>query len=588
MKKIVYLSLLFAPILLTSCGEKAPIVEATKYTVSFDSDGGSIISSFEIEEGKTLSEPSAPVKAGYIFDGWYTSKTYETKVTFPVSINSNITFYAKWVDSKTYFLSARDNTFLKSSSYKYNYTLTVKATYEGVSQSVNGSSSGESSYSKDSTVSFLDKHVNSGALFIDGTKNLFKKENDVFEIGQNEKGEVNSYKRTTDPDFKYDSSSFAKVLFEYKDEDIKAVSEAGANSYEIKTKMNFSSVSSILIKYVDNPVVKALLGVNIPETDSSYHTYVTFNHKNEISSYKYSFELKVKGGTIVLDYGLNVKSVNETFVIEEPSFPGFYFKESEVSSKLTTLTNKINEYKNKAKSSYSFNAKTSLKFNGSNAIDSTTKGQAIRTIDYNKVYFNNEVEFDSDYKNSDVYGQDKNIKDYKRTRGNIKSGEIHEVEDKLVGKDVYTDISSKANVDNNEYFLFPNSDLLKTSNVAGLSEKSKDNFLTYSLVLNNSYVSSLLSFANDSINIDPTYTKEYKVYGDFDASTIVLNESSYNYEFVDDVFSSLTLNLKGEVETTLKGTKFDGKADFEFSIKLSADNKGDSYIVPAQKEDLIK
>lgn len=73
--------------------EDKPVIEVTKYTVTFDTDGGSSISSQTIEEGKTISKPSNPTKSGYTFVGWtLNGSTYD----FNSKVNSNITLKAIW------------------------------------------------------------------------------------------------------------------------------------------------------------------------------------------------------------------------------------------------------------------------------------------------------------------------------------------------------------------------------------------------------------------------------------------------------------------------------------------------------------
>jgi len=72
---------------------------AQTYTVSFNTDGGSMVSSQSVAHGGKVSKPtSAPTKAGYTFGGWYTSSTLEKLFDFDSSsITRNITIYAKWV-----------------------------------------------------------------------------------------------------------------------------------------------------------------------------------------------------------------------------------------------------------------------------------------------------------------------------------------------------------------------------------------------------------------------------------------------------------------------------------------------------------
>ncbi|AGN26914.1 hypothetical protein A3206_03415 [Candidatus Methanomassiliicoccus intestinalis] len=75
-----------------------PPVTPEKYTVTFNSNGGSAVPSESVESGKTVSEPTtAPTKEGYAFAGWYDGSDFTTKFDFNnTKINSDKTLYAKW------------------------------------------------------------------------------------------------------------------------------------------------------------------------------------------------------------------------------------------------------------------------------------------------------------------------------------------------------------------------------------------------------------------------------------------------------------------------------------------------------------
>jgi uncharacterized repeat protein (TIGR02543 family) len=70
------------------------------YTVTFDADGGSpAIQTRTVIDGGTLgtNTPSAPTRAGYTFEGWYTAKNGGGSVlTADTMITSGLTVYAKW------------------------------------------------------------------------------------------------------------------------------------------------------------------------------------------------------------------------------------------------------------------------------------------------------------------------------------------------------------------------------------------------------------------------------------------------------------------------------------------------------------
>ncbi|MCD8314100.1 MAG: InlB B-repeat-containing protein, partial [Firmicutes bacterium] len=54
----------------------------TTYTVTFNSNGGSSVSSQTVKSGSTATEPTSPTRSGYTFDGWYTSSSGGSKYSF--------------------------------------------------------------------------------------------------------------------------------------------------------------------------------------------------------------------------------------------------------------------------------------------------------------------------------------------------------------------------------------------------------------------------------------------------------------------------------------------------------------------------
>ncbi len=80
--------LLIVSLALTGCGKD-------EFTVTFDSNGGSSVSSQTVTDGNSASEPAGPTKDGYTFDGWYASGS-DTAFDFSTAITANITLTAQW------------------------------------------------------------------------------------------------------------------------------------------------------------------------------------------------------------------------------------------------------------------------------------------------------------------------------------------------------------------------------------------------------------------------------------------------------------------------------------------------------------
>lgn len=69
--------------------------------VKYDSNGGNNLQNTILDKGGKLSQPTDPVREGYKFDGWYDNKELAgNKVTFDLTVDENITLYAKWIPVK--------------------------------------------------------------------------------------------------------------------------------------------------------------------------------------------------------------------------------------------------------------------------------------------------------------------------------------------------------------------------------------------------------------------------------------------------------------------------------------------------------
>lgn len=69
------------------------ITPSGKYTITFDSNGGTSVTSETVESGSTVTKPEDPTRTGYRFVEWQLDgKTYE----FTEAVNKNITLKAVW------------------------------------------------------------------------------------------------------------------------------------------------------------------------------------------------------------------------------------------------------------------------------------------------------------------------------------------------------------------------------------------------------------------------------------------------------------------------------------------------------------
>lgn len=71
------------------------------FTVAFDSDGGSEVTSQSIMDGEMATEPEAPTKEGYDFDYWYEDDD-AVEFDFETAISGETVLMAKWTEKTKY------------------------------------------------------------------------------------------------------------------------------------------------------------------------------------------------------------------------------------------------------------------------------------------------------------------------------------------------------------------------------------------------------------------------------------------------------------------------------------------------------
>ncbi|TSI07371.1 InlB B-repeat-containing protein [Lysinibacillus sp. BW-2-10] len=68
-----------------------------KYTVNFNSNGGTNVSEVKVNYGTKITVPPTPTKVGYTFGGWYKDTNLTEQWYFATEmITQNVTLYAKW------------------------------------------------------------------------------------------------------------------------------------------------------------------------------------------------------------------------------------------------------------------------------------------------------------------------------------------------------------------------------------------------------------------------------------------------------------------------------------------------------------
>jgi uncharacterized repeat protein (TIGR02543 family) len=121
--------LTFTTLSLVKTGTQIP---GATYSVTFESNGGSSVSSQTVNSGATATRPSNPTRANYTFDSWYSNSSLTTVYNFSSPVTSNITLYAKWTPvTVTNAATPVIGTHPRSASYSQGVTasaLSVSAT----------------------------------------------------------------------------------------------------------------------------------------------------------------------------------------------------------------------------------------------------------------------------------------------------------------------------------------------------------------------------------------------------------------------------------------------------------------------------
>jgi uncharacterized repeat protein (TIGR02543 family) len=587
MKKKLFISILLLSGILSSCGgstspndtsgvnSSVNSNETKKYEVTF---ANTSLAKQSIEEGKNLSKPQDPIKDGSIFAGWYKDSSFTTEVSFPLTVNADTTLYAKYYTYKEAFQKARQKTIgTNVEGYEYDYEMQATATI--ASKSVTGNTVGVTKYSKDGEVSYQDKHVNSGLLFKDGTVYQERTGTNLAKVTLDADDKVEKYKlEQVEEGFTFDSSNFAKAIFEFSDEDIKGIEKTDvANVYKLKTSFKASNAISIIGNHLNNALVEKYIG-EMPETSVDTSMLVTFEN-GELKSYKYNMSISVSKFTFDLTYTSTFKNIGVKPIIVPLNYGEAIITPSAITSAKKEVTDALDAYKAKAHSSYKFDVKTDIDPGiTTNAIGAHFQGTTKRKVTDNKVYAWNEVEIDSDLKNADLY-KEKGIADVKYKRTRLTTDKIVQFKKGLVN---YDDGSEVAERSNDDYYLLDLVDNMGSPSFVQKITAADTNTTTYVLGVNETNVASLMTWLNDNLDLNPyeTATANPHVFGEFNANTLDAKKSKLIVALTNGELKSINLTSSGRVKTSFKDSRDfteEKKASYDFSYTLTTTSDGDSF-----------
>lgn len=200
-RKWIHVSILLITIVWVGCDIESPAIEliqdtietdisnASRYTITFESNGGSAVEPQEVQSGSTVDMPEEPFLSGYAFAGWYIDEALTVPWSFEIDrVSADMVLYAKWIlntvsitignpSSPEFTISPADFTLQAgggTTSRSVNVTPAPDITISGYQWFVNGTWRGEENWLALDTAEHLDWFqlgINSLTLLveIDGT-----------------------------------------------------------------------------------------------------------------------------------------------------------------------------------------------------------------------------------------------------------------------------------------------------------------------------------------------------------------------------------------------------------------------------------
>lgn len=490
------------------------------------------------------------------------------------------------------FKNARNNT-VNTNQYQYDFEVSAKIKFKDAVNFSPATYSGTTYYNSDAAgTNFLQVRNITGALVIDSTNYIYNVGTDLIKISADEDKDfsvINHESIQTAQEL--DKNNFSYILKTLNDDHFIKINVVG-DKYDISLKTDFSQDSLLgILNFIDsNIILKAL----------SAYTKSEWGVGFEVNTWATLDSTRTHLNTFHFDASVNIKDVLEvSFLIEQrftkyidvtitlPTFTNTIVEESAVNNELASINQVYTSSKKAATSYYTFDVKTAVDHGVSKtnplglAVNSRTQGKAKRQLIADKVYFNNRLEVDSDYKNKDQYGD--LVKDYDSYRARLNDGtdSVYDVLDPKIGSNQYKKLSDYSESAIDEYYMLPDQSLFSFNNIKVLKKSTDDSGnTTYKFGLSGDAVNTILAQYNSAIRID--FTREtifdiYKIKSNFVAKkalfTLTINSANK--------LTDINIDLKG----------FYTEKDSEDQVKFRLQNKisfdwTKTYTAATTKEDI--
>ena len=510
----------------------------------------------------------------------------------------------KPLTGKAKFLNAQNKT-LNSSSYQYSFDLSASISFDvagtsGTAQIAN--LSGTTYYNKNnSETQYLQKKVAKAGLLFESTSYTYNQGSELIKVNENSNRYSIEDKENVS-NFDYKNYSFNKLINNLSDSYLNEGKDLSDGKYKLDFKIDYKlSVFNNIAGSIDVNYFLKTVNAYQDYVDLSYDSYVTYN-SNYFDTFYCKFDAVVSNVfTISITYTQKYSNVGNNISFSLPSLGSQHISKTDIDKDLNEIKDAVSTFKNKSSSSYDYKVKTAVDHGPSKsnplgcAVNSTSKGEAKRGILGEKVYFNNDLEVDSDYKNSDQYTSDC-IKDYHVYRAKLNDGN-DSVRDEVVKtlKNSFEDATDSSSLDE-YYFLY---DDFLSSDYVGVSykeEDTKNNEITYTLGLNNNGSKKLLEDYNSSIRLNGSYEVDANknpghidVYQINDSFSTKKSEVKIVLDKTTNEIKSITTDVKGYYDAVESSVKSKGANTFvKFKLESTLDNfdTTNTYEIPTKDKDI--
>lgn len=490
--------------------------------------------------------------------------------------------------SRDIFLRAKTKTF-ENDVYEYNYTAEAKIKFKDAVSFTPANLSGTIQYNKNAAnTQYMHRKDVTGPLVFDYTTYTYNQGLNMITINADESKDFSIINKDVLPNnYQFETNSIGLILKTLADNDNLKVTKSG-DQYNLDLKTSFAQSSFLsVLNYVDSKkIIDTLSDLTVSKwgVGFGYNCYAKLNAaETSVSAFHFDAHVNVKDTVeIGFTFDQTFSKVGSGVTIQLPEFQNTEITPEGIQSGLNAIGNAL--YKSRP-NYYKYNVHTKVDHGVSKGnpfgmgVDSTSKGFAERQIIGNKVYFHNELEVDSDYKNKDQYPDD--IEDYKLTRAKVNDGNdtVYDVENPLIGKKTYTELKNYNNDAIDDYYMLPNETVLSTSSIPVLRKTVKDTKTTYKVGLTSDAIKDILKYYNKFIRLDKEGVKWIDVYDIKDG----FNARKCDLEFVieNGMLLSIDGHMKGQYN--IEANK---EVKFEFDLEIEFVNNKKQYTAPTNYKDI--